>query len=114
MYELDSLAFLLILFLTARSEKQGLKIPTILRTMAEDATRYFLVIFSAHLAFVLTLNLGRVSAAVFICLNCSPLHSIHPNRREYSSFQARESSSTDLNLTTLIAFWFTAISGVVV
>lgn len=32
--------------------------------MAEDATRYFLVIFTAHLVFVLTLNLGRVSAAV--------------------------------------------------
>lgn len=62
----DSLAFLSIVFLAARSGKQGLRIPTILRTMAEDATRYFLVVFAAHLAFVLTLNLGRVSAAVVL------------------------------------------------
>ena len=63
-HRLDSLAFLVMVFLAAKSEKRGFKIPTILRRMAEDATRYFLVIFSAHLALVLTLNLGRVSQAV--------------------------------------------------
>lgn len=36
----------------------------ILRTMAEDSTRYFLVIATSHLVVQLTLNLGRVSATI--------------------------------------------------
>jgi hypothetical protein len=67
-YTTDSLAFLLIIILAAMSERQGLtcglKMPTILTIVAEDATTYFLVIFTAHLAFELTLTRGPVSMAV--------------------------------------------------
>lgn len=38
----------------------------ILDIIAEDATWYFLVIFTAHFVLVLTLNLGRVSATASI------------------------------------------------
>lgn len=59
----DLLAFSLTIFLATRWTTPGLKIPTILGTIAEDATRYFLVIFTSHLVLEMTLNLGRVSTA---------------------------------------------------
>ena len=48
-----------------RAKPSGLKlkVPTILGTIAEDATRYFLVIFSSHVVLEITLIFGRVSAA---------------------------------------------------
>jgi len=61
-YTLDFLAFSLIIFLAAKSEVSRLGVPNILRTIAEDATRYFLVIFSSHFVLEMTLSLARVSA----------------------------------------------------
>ena len=58
----DFLAFSLIVLLAVRSKGGGLKIPTLLRSITKDATRYFLVIFTSHFVLVITLNLGRVSA----------------------------------------------------
>ena len=63
-YESDFVAFSLMIILAVTSGARGLKIPMILRTMAEDATRYFLVIFSSHFVLEMTLNLGRVSVNV--------------------------------------------------
>jgi len=57
----DSFAFSLIIFSARKSKVPGLKIPTILDNIAEDATWYFLVIFTSHLVLVLTLNLGRTT-----------------------------------------------------
>jgi len=54
----DSLAFLLIMFLATRLKRRGLKVRTLMEAIAEDAMRYFMVIFSAHLVLVLTLNLA--------------------------------------------------------
>ena len=62
MYTPDSLAFLLITFLAAKSRTADLRVPTILETIAQDATWYFLVIFSSHFVLEMTLTLGRVSA----------------------------------------------------
>jgi len=62
MYAPDSLAFLLVVYLAIRSKASSVKIPTILGTMAEDATWYFLVIFTSHFVLEMTLILGRVSA----------------------------------------------------
>lgn len=61
----DFLAFLLIIFLTVTSRTPGLKIPIILEVVAKDSTRYFLVIFTSHFVFEMTLNLGDVSMALF-------------------------------------------------
>jgi len=55
----DSLAFLLIVFLTKKSRPSGFKVPVLVRTIAEDTTRYFLVIFTAHFALAMTLTFGR-------------------------------------------------------
>lgn len=60
----DFLAFSLIIFLAMRSRIPGLRVPNILDIIAKDATRYFLVIFTSHLVFELTLSFGRVSAIV--------------------------------------------------
>jgi len=57
----DFLAFSLIIFVAATSKSRGLRFPTILRAMAEDATWYFLVIFTSHFVLEMTLNLGRES-----------------------------------------------------
>ena len=63
-YESDSLAFLFIIFSAATSKVRGFKFPTIIRTIAEDATRYFLVIFTSHFVLAMTLTLGRVRTTV--------------------------------------------------
>ena len=62
MYTLDLLAFSLITFLAAKSRAPNLRGPTLLGNIAEDATWYFLVIFSAHFVLEMTLTVGRVSA----------------------------------------------------
>ena len=61
----DTLAFLLIVFWARKSRVQGIKVSTILDTISEDATSYFMLIFTSHFVLVMTLNLGRVSATVF-------------------------------------------------
>ena len=64
----DTLAFLFTIFFAMRAKPTGVKVPTILGTIAEDATRYFLVIFTAHVVQEITLIFGRVSAASSIQL----------------------------------------------
>ena len=61
---LDSLAFLTITFLATRLKLRGFKIRTIMQTIATDAIRYFMVIFSVQLVLVLTLNLSSVRTVV--------------------------------------------------
>lgn len=55
------MAFSLIIFLAKKSKVPGLRVPTILDVIAQDATWYFMVIFGSHFAMVMTLNLGRVT-----------------------------------------------------
>jgi len=55
----DSLAFSLMVFLAKNSMPPGFKIPGLIRAIAEDTMRYFLVIFTAHFVFVMTLSLGQ-------------------------------------------------------
>ncbi|KAF9790731.1 hypothetical protein BJ322DRAFT_1104380 [Thelephora terrestris] len=52
----DLLAFLLTIILARRSKTSGLQIPTILKIIAEDATRYFLVIFTSHFTIGMIFN----------------------------------------------------------
>ena len=61
---LDFLAFLIIIFLAAKSGLKGFKMPSILRTIVQDATVYFLVIFTSHFVLEMTLLLARVTASV--------------------------------------------------
>lgn len=118
--ELDTLAFSLIIFLAVVSEKRDhtrrLRFPTILGTIAEDATRYFLVIFTAHLAFELTLNLGPVSTTISLFLDNGQRHLIRvPSLGRYPASSWHVSCHRpSVNATLLTVLFFTTISGVVV
>ena len=52
-YPADSLAFSVIVYLVVRSNVNKVPIPRLFKTIARDATYYFLVIFSTHLVFIL-------------------------------------------------------------
>lgn len=57
----DFFTFSLTLFFVARSKKAGLRVSILLRTIAEDATRYFFFIFTFQLILVLSLIFGSKS-----------------------------------------------------
>ena len=56
----DLLAFSVIVYLVVRSNVYKVPIPILLKTIAQDATYYFLIIFTSHLTLELTLSLARV------------------------------------------------------
>ena len=56
----DLLAFLFIVYLALKSGSYRSKLPNLLKIMAEDATLYFLVIFTSHFLLILTLVFGSV------------------------------------------------------
>ena len=58
----DVLAFLMVTFLARKAKVRGIRVATLLDTIAKDATWYFMVIFTSHFVLVMCLNLGRVSA----------------------------------------------------
>jgi len=62
---IDFLAFLIIVVLAAKSRLKDFKMPSILRTIVQDATVYFLVIFTSHFVLEMTLLLARVTVSVF-------------------------------------------------
>jgi len=57
----DSAVFLVIVLIAAKSAIKGYKVPGVLRTIVQDATIYFLVIFTSHFIFEMMLIFGRVS-----------------------------------------------------
>ena len=60
----DLLAFLVIVLLVIGSKNRGFKMPHILRTIVQDSTVYFLVIFTSHFVLEMTLLLARVSVPI--------------------------------------------------
>ena len=56
----DLLAFFVIVFFAAKPAFMSSKVPRILRTIIQDATVYFLVIFTSHFVFEMMLLLARV------------------------------------------------------
>ena len=56
----DSLAFSVIVYLVVRSNVNKVPILRLFKTIARDATYYFLVIFSTHLVFILFLLFANV------------------------------------------------------
>ena len=64
-YKSEVLTFSLIIYLAATSKAPGFRVPRMLGTIAEDAAWYFVVMFASHFALLMTLTLGRVSAAIF-------------------------------------------------
>jgi hypothetical protein len=74
MREPDFLAFSLIVFFAVRARREagGFKIPMILQTIAEDSTRYFLVIFTSHFVLMMTLLFARVGPTPSFSLGHTP------------------------------------------
>lgn len=60
----DFSAFLVIIVLAAKSGIKGFRMPGILRTIVQDATIYFLVIFTSHFVLEMTLIVARVSTSI--------------------------------------------------
>ena len=56
----DLLAFLLFIYVALRTGAWEFKLPNLFRTIAQDATCYFLVIFTSHIVLELTLIFARV------------------------------------------------------
>lgn len=71
----DFFAFTLTIFFVLRSKKVGLKTSAIWRTIAEDATRYFLFIFTSHFVLEAALSFGSVSTTAHL-LDYSECHPI--------------------------------------
>ena len=63
-YTPDSLAFSSTIFLATRLRTPGLKTSSILGAIVEDSTRYFLLIFTSHVALAVTLPSKRVSPII--------------------------------------------------
>ena len=59
-HSIDSLAFSVIVYLVVRSNVDKVPIPRLLRTIARDATTYFLVIFTSHFVLVMFLVFANV------------------------------------------------------
>jgi hypothetical protein len=57
----DVLAFSVIVYLVVRSNVNKVPVPSLLRTIAEDATYYFLVVFTSHLVAMMFLLFASVS-----------------------------------------------------
>ena len=57
----DGLVFSVIVYLMVRSNVHKIPIPSILKTIAQDATYYFLVIFASHLLLMFQLWTASVS-----------------------------------------------------
>jgi len=56
----DVLAFSVIVYLVVRSNLRKVPIPSLLKTVVQDATYYFLVIFTSHLVLVMFLAFASV------------------------------------------------------
>lgn len=86
----------------------------ILDIIAEDATWYFLVIFTSHFVLVLTLNLARVSIAIPLAgLQSMTTTAFSPASDPTPSGPVSRHHPI-LESTTLIILFVTAISGLVV
>ena len=59
----DALAFSVIVFLVVRSNVTKVPLPSILKTIARDATYYFLVIFTSHLVTAMFFWFASVSTS---------------------------------------------------
>ena len=59
----DILAFSVIVCLMVRSNVNNVPIPSLFKTIARDATHYFLIIFASHLVVVMFLAFASVSTS---------------------------------------------------
>ena len=75
-HPVDVLAFSVIVYLVVQSNVDKVPIPSLLKTIVQDATYYFLVIFTSHFVLVMFLAFASVSK--------SPQASIFSRRFTYT------------------------------
>jgi len=81
----DVLAFSVIVFLVVRSNVTKIPLPSLLKTIARDATYYFLVIFTSHLVTAMFFWFASVSTSNLISsIHGSPI----PLQNELKLFPA--------------------------
>jgi len=61
----DLLAFSVVVYLVVQSGVKKVPLPNILKTIARDATHYFLVIFTSHIVLVMFLAFASVSTSSY-------------------------------------------------
>ena len=111
----DFLAFSVIIFMAKRSNAPGLGIPGLLSIIAKDAARYFVVIFTSHAVFAITLGAARVSGTISFSLRrvisnaCDRLGNDSTSSRNVSSREHIPEATT-----LLLTYFFTVISGITV
>jgi hypothetical protein len=113
-YTPDLLVFSLIIFLAQDSKTPGLNFRSLWQVIAKDATRYFLVIFTAHFVLLMTLIFARVSATVPLSRRRPVTSNVRFSRGRCSFSQRRKSSPNFLNAHILMMFFVTTTSGIVV
>ena len=73
----DLLAFSVIVYLVVRSNLDKIPIPILLGAITEDATYYFMVIFTSHFVLAMSLAFGSVrncrNALFALCGSLRPL-----------------------------------------
>ena len=62
-HSVDFIAFSVIVYLVIRSDVKKVPIPGLFKTIAQDATYYFLVIFTSHLLLMFFLWFSSVSTS---------------------------------------------------
>jgi hypothetical protein len=72
-HPIDFAAFSIIVYLVLLLKRHQIKVP-LFRTIAQDATYYFLIIFTSHFVLELTLFLARVRIlsqySILLCVDC--------------------------------------------
>jgi hypothetical protein len=99
----DFLVFSLVVFLAAKAKAPGLRIPAILATVVEDATRYFLVIFTVHFVIALTRAFARVMIFVLFLASRVMILNVCLSSRRYNFSQPRKSQRCFSNPAILTA-----------
>ena len=61
----DFLAFSVIVYLVVRANVNKVPIPRLFKTIAQDATYYFLFIFTSHFVLVMFLSLASVRISLY-------------------------------------------------
>lgn len=74
----DFLAFVVVAYIASKSTVHKYGFPSLVRTLARDATKYFLVIFTAHLVLAMTLLFASVGLGLqfAVAMELTPFSSI--------------------------------------
>jgi len=97
----DFSAFVVIIVLAAKSGIKGFRMPGILRTIVQDATVYFLVIFTSHFVLEMTLLVARPSLQLLPAVGNNVYLPVMIGRLMLSLKKAADNSKVGWSLTDM-------------